>query len=273
MSRAFRKMHGLGNDFVVIDARSVPFHPGREEVVRLCDRRRGIGADQLIILCPPKKPGMDVFMVMANADGSEVRACGNASRCVAALMMKEKARGHVKLETVSGVVEAKAASGNRVTVDMGEAKLGWQQIPLAEECDTLHLPLVLGPLANPVAVNMGNPHCVFFVEDAAAVDLAALGPVIEHHALFPDRVNVEVVQVQAPDKLLMRVWERGSGITEACGSGACAVLVAAVRRGLSARKVTVIQPGGNLEIEWLENTHVLMTGDWAESFTGTWMGC
>ena len=266
MSLAFRKMHGLGNDFVVIDARSQPFAAASGILQFIADRRRGIGCDQIIVL--EKSSRAPAFMRIYNPDGSEAGACGNATRCIGALLMKETGLDLVEIETRAGLLSAKAADHGRVRVDMGAPKLRWKDIPLLEEHDTLNLPFSLGPLNNPTAVSMGNPHVVFFMPDVKAVDLLHLGPQIEHHPLFPERTNVEIVQVLSATRLRMRVWERGAGITQACGTGACAALVAAVRRELTTRQVTVEMPGGEVEIEWLSQDHVYMTGDWAESFTG-----
>ncbi len=268
-ARSFIKMHGLGNDFVVFDAREHPFALSEEEARAIADRHTGIGCDQVIIMERPKNPAVaDVFMRILNADGSEVGACGNATRCVADLLMKENGRDRLVVETRAGLLDATRATGGRVTVDMGPARLDWRDIPLKEPADTNNVPLELGPLRNPVAVSMGNPHAVFFVDDVARIDLASLGPVLEHHPIFPERANIGVAQVLAPDRVRLRVWERGAGITRACGSGACAALVAAVRRGLTGRRANLVLDGGELEIEWLENGHVLMTGPVAVSFTG-----
>lgn len=264
----FQKMHGLGNDFVVLDARDGALALSAAQRRWIADRRRGIGCDQLIILEPPRDRLADVFMRIHNPDGGEAGACGNATRCVAAKIMAEKRTSHVIVQTVSGLLDAEAADDDRIAVDMGVVRLDWREIPLAEACDTLHLPLSLGPLSDPVGVNVGNPHAVFFVADAEWVDIAALGPVLERHKLFPERANIEVAQIVAPDRIRMRVWERGAGITQACGSGACATLVAAARRKLTGRRATVVLDGGELEIEWLPDNHVRMTGGWAESFRG-----
>lgn len=266
---AFRKMHGLGNDFVVIDLRDG--RPGftPEQVARIADRREGVGCDQFITIEPARTAGATAFMGIRNPDGSEAGACGNATRCVASLLMAE-AGDAVVVETISGLLPATRAPGGLVTVDMGPARLDWDAIPLAEPRDTAHLGLEVGPLRDGVAVSMGNPHAVFFVEDVAAMPLESVGPQVETHPLFPARTNVEAVQVLDPRTLRMRVWERAAGITKACGSGACAVLVAAVRRGLSERRAEVILDGGPLTIEWRESDgHVLMTGPVATSFTGT----
>ena len=267
--RTFIKMHGLGNDFVVIDARERALALSAAEAQAIADRHSGVGCDQLLILEKPAKPNLaDVFMRILNADGSESGACGNGTRCVADLLMRESGREKLVIETAAGLLDAERATGGRVSVDMGAARLDWRDIPLKEACDTNHVPLALGPLKDPVAVNMGNPHAVFFVDDAAKVDLAALGPVLEHHVMFPERANIGVAQLIGPDRLKLRVWERGVGITLACGSGACAAGVAASRRGLTGRKVTIVLERGELEIEWLKDGHVLMTGPVAVSFTG-----
>jgi len=267
-TRPFLKMHGLGNDFVVIDARAQPLALAAEEIRALADRRTGIGFDQLLVIEPPRRPGADLFMRIANPDGSAASACGNGTRCVADLLMTEGGRDRLVIETDAGLLSAARASGGRIAVDMGPARLDWRDIPVAAACDTLHMPVAEGPLADPVGVNMGNPHAVFFVADAAAIDLPRLGPMLEHHRFFPERANIGVAQLLASDRLRLRVWERGAGITLACGSGACAALVAAQRRGLTGRKATVVVDGGELEIEWLADGHVLMTGPVVLSFKG-----
>jgi diaminopimelate epimerase len=266
--RPFLKMHGAGNDFVVLDARTRPWPIDGEAAKRIADRRTGIGCDQLIVVEPARHPGADVFMSIFNPDGSEVAACGNATRCVAWMLMAESGKATAAIETHAGLLSAQSAGERRVAVDMGPARLNWDEIPLAGAMDTLHLPLAAGPLSDPVGVNMGNPHAVFFVEDAEAVPLAELGPGLEHDKLFPERCNIEVAQILDPGRIRMRVWERGAGITLACGTGACATLVAAVRRGLSGRRADVVLDGGTLTIEWLENGHVMMTGPVAVAFSG-----
>ena len=265
----FIKMHGLGNDFVVLDARATPIPLDDARARAIADRHTGVGCDQLLVMEPPTQAGADVFMRIRNADGDEVEACGNGTRCIAAVLMRETGKPRVVIETVAGLLEATAASEARVTVDMGPARLGWREIPLARDCDTLHVPLTLGPLADPVATNMGNPHATFFVPDAEAVDVAGLGRELEHHAIFPARANIGVASLAGKDRLRFRVWERGVGITIACGTGACAAGVAAARRGITGRRVTVVADGGPLEIEWRADGHVLMTGPAAVSFTGT----
>ena len=229
----FIKMHGLGNDFVVIDARETPIELSGEVARAISDRKTGVGCDQFIVIEPSKEPLADAFMRIRNSDGAEVEACGNATRCVASLLMAEKGNRHAIVETVVGLLDAEAAEGDLVSVDMGPARLDWREIPINDAKDTLHLGIGQGPLQDPVGVNVGNPHAVFFVDDAEAVDLETLGPLLETHPLFPERTNVEAVQVLGPSRLRMRVWERGVGITRACGTGACASLVAAVRRQLT----------------------------------------
>ncbi|MBI2235444.1 MAG: diaminopimelate epimerase [Magnetospirillum sp.] len=267
--RPFIKMHGLGNDFVVLDARAraVPLSPPR--IRAIADRRTGVGCDQLIVVAEPSAATADAAMLIYNADGTEVAACGNASRCVASMLMREKGCDRVVIETKAGLLDAESRGPGLVAVDMGRARLDWRDIPLARAVDTLHLGVAVGALSDPVGVSMGNPHAVFFIDDVEAVDLAALGPVLEHHALFPERANIEVAEVLSQERIRMRVWERGSGITMACGTGACATLVAAARRGLTGRKAEVVLDGGVLDIEWLADDHVLMTGPVAVSFAGT----
>jgi diaminopimelate epimerase len=269
----FVKMHGLGNDFVVLDARPRALDLTPARVRALADRRTGIGCDQLVVIAPPKGSVSDATMLIYNADGSEVSACGNATRCVAWLLMRESGQPKVVIETRAGLLDAESRGEHLVAVDMGRPGLDWRDIPLAQAVDTLHLGISVGNLADPVGVSMGNPHAVFFVESADSVDLATFGPVLEHHSLFPERANIEVAQVLTPPdaalgRIRMRVWERGSGITMACGTGACATLVAAARRGLCPRKAEIVLDGGTLTIEWLADDHVLMTGPVATSFTG-----
>lgn len=270
----FLKMHGLGNDFVVLDARTRAIDLTPDRVRAIAARGTGVGCDQLIVIAPPAGKVADATMLIYNADGSEVAACGNASRCVAWLLMRETGADKVVFETKAGLLDAESRGPGLVAVDMGPARLDWREIPLARAVDTLHLGISAGPLADPVGVSMGNPHAVFFVDDAQGVDLAALGRGLEHHELFPERANIEIAQVLTPPgadmgRIRMRVWERGAGITMACGTGACAVAVAAARRGLAPRKSEVILDGGRLTIEWLADNHVLMTGPVATSFSGT----
>jgi len=270
----FRKMNGLGNDFVVVDARAHALSLLPEAVRAIADRKEGIGCDQLIALEPSDKA--DVFMRIWNADGGEVAACGNAARCVAGLIAAEQGRPQVTIETEDQVLGAAVAGDNSVTIDMGEPRLAWDEIPLAEPFhDTRRIELQAGPidapvLHSPAVVNVGNPHALFFVDDVEAVDLGRIGPMLEHHPLFPERANISVVQVLSPEHLRIHTWERGAGLTRACGTAACASAVAAIRRELAGRKVKVTLPGGDLVIEWRESDgHVLMTGPYALDFEGT----
>lgn len=265
-SHRFVKMHGIGNDFVVLDARQSPLSLPAAGVQALADRRTGVGFDQLIILEPSQNA--DVFMRIHNADGSEAAACGNGARCVGAVVMQEKEADAALIETASGTISARDAGEQRVSIDMGKPGLDWRDIPLAEERNTLHIGLEKGPLTDPVGVSMGNPHAVFFVPDTAAIALGELGPALETDALFPERANIGVAQITGPESLRLRVWERGAGLTRACGTGACAALVAASRRGLTGRRADVHLDGGALDIDWRADDHVWMTGPVATSFIG-----
>jgi diaminopimelate epimerase len=267
----FRKMHGLGNDFVVLDARraALPITPARAAAI--ADRRRGIGCDQFIVM-EPGTDGADVFMRIRNPDGSESEACGNATRCIASLVAGEAGRDRVVVRTIAGDLPVERLPGDLWRADMGPARLGWRDVPLAREVDTLHLPIGHGPVADPAACSMGNPHATFFVPELDALPLAGIGPALEHDPIFPERANIGFVQVLSPEHIRLVVWERGAGLTLACGSGACAALVNAARRGLTGRRATVSLPGGDLVIEWREDGpeggHVLMTGPVATAFTG-----
>jgi diaminopimelate epimerase len=265
----FLKMHGLGNDFVVLDARAQALPLDEAATRAIADRHTGVGCDQLIVLERADGSGADVRMRIRNADGGEVEACGNATRCIADLVMRETGRDHATIETGAGLLRAAAAGERRVAVDMGAPRLHWREIPLGRECDTLHVPLALGPLSDPVCTSMGNPHATFFVDDADAIDLARLGPTLEHDPLFPERANIGIVQILSPTRLRFRVWERGAGITIACGTGACAALVAARRRGLAEARAEIVADGGTLDVQWRDDGHVLMTGPVAVSFSGT----
>ena len=258
----FIKMHGLGNDFVVIDGR-VAAAPALDNALAsaLADRKTGIGCDQLIILEPSS--AADFRMRIFNADGGEVEACGNATRAVGLLH-----GAPARIETLAGILATDPVAGG-VAVDMGVPRFDWEQIPLAYAMDTLAMPVGWDELECPAGVNVGNPHAVFFVPDTDSVDLARLGPLIEHDPLFPERVNVNVATVAARGEIRLRVWERGVGETRACGTGACATAIAAIRRGLTDRRVTVTLAGGPLLIEWRGNGRIEMTGAAAESFRGT----
>ena len=258
----FTKMHGLGNDFVVLDSRTAPLPPISEATARaLADRTTGIGCDQLILLEPSGVA--DFRMRIFNADGGEVEACGNASRAVA-LLHGSRAR----IETGGGLIEVSPIGGG-ARVDMGSPRFEWDAIPLAYAMDTLAMPVAWGELETPAAVNVGNPHLVFFVPDADAVPLDMMGPGIETDPLFPDRINVNVASVIGSDAIKLHVWERGVGLTRACGTGACATAIAAMRRRLTGRKVEVILPGGTLTIAWNDEDRIIMTGPATESFRGS----
>ena len=259
----FVKMHGLGNDFVVLDARVEALPPIGAAMARaLADRHTGIGCDQLILLQPSGQA--DFRMRIFNADGSEVEACGNASRAVALLHGKP-----AQVETSGGTI-AVAPTGSGARIDMGAPRFEWNEIPLAYAMDTAAMPVAWEGLENPMALSVGNPHVVFFVPDLEAVPLERLGPEIEHDPLFPERINVMVAQVTGPSAILLKAWERGAGLTRACGTGACATAVAAIRRGLlGGREATVTLPGGPLEIEWGDDGRIAMTGPAAESFRGS----
>lgn len=264
----FIKMHGLGNDFVIIDGRTEPVAIGAEAARRIADRRTGVGCDQLIVLGRPANAEAQAFMAIRNADGGESAACGNATRCVAALLMNENGTDEAVIETAAGILVAEGAPGG-VTADMGAPRTGWREIPLAKDVDTLHLPLEADGLGDPAACSMGNPHTTFFVDDLEAIDIAGLGPALETDPLFPERANIGFAQVLASDRIRLRVWERGAGLTAACATGACAAVVNGVRRELLGRRVTCVLDGGELTVEWREGDgHVRMTGPIAVAFTG-----
>ena len=259
MKRHFLKMHGLGNDFAIFDAREAPLDMDPERARALADRRTGIGCDQLILLEPSDVA--DVRMRIWNSDGGEVEACGNASRCVALLL-----GGKTRIETAGGILAA-SANGEAATVDMGEPRFAWDEIPLAYPMDTAAMPVGWEELREPFAVNVGNPHIVFFVEDARAVDLETLGPSIERDPLFPERVNVNVASIEE-GIIRLRVWERGAGLTRACGTGACATAVAAISRRLASSPVQVRLPGGALAVEWAPGGTIRMSGPATSVFEG-----
>jgi diaminopimelate epimerase len=275
MTTAFLKMNGLGNDFIVFDARKTAPAPALTpaRVRALADRRRGIGCDQLIVI-EQGSDSTDALMRIYNADGGEVAACGNATRCIAALLFEETGRDSVTLATRAGALVCRRAPGAAVAVEMGVPRFDWQAIPLAEPRDTLAVEIAGnpydGPLtAGPAAVDLGNPHIIFFVPDAGAVDLARIGPALERHPLFPERVNVSFAQVTGENTIRLRVWERGVGITMACGTAACAAAVTGVRLGLTGKKTRVTLDGGGLDIVWEgDGTQVIMTGPVATNFAG-----
>lgn len=259
----FMKMHGLGNDFVVIDERQGASALTEDIVVAIADRHRGIGFDQLAVIRPGG--GADADLLFYNADGSTSAACGNATRCIARFLMAETGRDRLTLTTERGTLLARDAGDGLTAVNMGQPQLEWQDIPLAQKMDTLELPID----GAPTATGMGNPHCSFFVDDAQAIDLERFGAAHEHHPLYPQRTNVQVAHLIGPDHLRMRVWERGVGVTLASGSSSCAVAVAAARRGLTGRKVTIELDGGTIWIDWAEDG-VWMTGPTAHVADGYW---
>lgn len=278
MTRPFVKMNGAGNDFVVVDALTEPFAPTAEQARAIADRATGQGCDQLIAIATSDRA--DAFMRVWNADGGVVETCGNALRCVGWMLMESTGKDEVTIDTLGGPTTARRVPGRvgsggpagpttaaQVQVDMGRPRLDWSEIPLTEDMDTRGIELQVGPIDDPVlhtpgAVSMGNPHVVFFMDHVPDDGFVrGTGSLIEHHPLFPQGVNVGFAHILAPDRIRLRVWERGTGLTRACGTGACAALVAAARRGLSARRATVVVDGGELVIDWDEATdHVLMTG-------------
>ncbi|BAJ82165.1 MULTISPECIES: diaminopimelate epimerase [Acidiphilium] len=265
-ARPFLKMHGAGNDFVVLDARAHPLDLAPAAAARIADRHRGVGCDQIILIEPDD--GAAAFMRILNADGSESGACGNATRCVAALLAGETGARRLAIRTNAGLLPAEIKGPTLVEVDMGAPKLGWEDIPLAEPADTLSLRLALGPVQNPAACSMGNPHATFFVDDLTHLQIETIGPKLEHARLFPERANIGFARIDAPDRIRLRVWERGAGLTLACGSGACAALVNAHRRGLAARRAEIEMDGGTLTLTWRDDGHVLMEGPVALVFEG-----
>jgi diaminopimelate epimerase len=260
MLTRFHKMQGLGNDFVVLDARETAVAIEPRHAISLGNRRTGVGCDQIILIGPSAKA--DVSMRIWNADGSEVEACGNATRCVPVLVGRD-----CTVETAAGILHAKL-DDKGATVDMGRPRFGWDEIPLAYAVDTTALPVGWGELEHPAAVNMGNPHLVFFVPDIDAVPLGELGPTIEHDPLFPNRINVNIATVIAPDHVRMRTWERGAGLTLACGTGACATFAAGRKLGKLAASVQLDLPGGSLRLAEGADGHLLMSGPAAHVFTG-----
>ncbi len=259
MMRRFHKMHGLGNDFVIFDARQAPLEMNERRARAIADRKTGIGCDQLILLEPSSIA--QVRMRIFNADGSEVEACGNAARCVAVLE-----GGETRIETRGGTISGSAGNGE-ASVEMGVPGFAWNEIPLAYPMDTFAMPVGWEELKSPVAVNVGNPHLIFFVEDANAVELGRLGPEIERDPLFPQRINVNVASIE-DGAIRLRVWERGAGLTQACGTGACATAVAAIRKRIAETPVEVRLPGGTLAIAWVPGGSIRMSGPASHVFSG-----
>ncbi len=270
---SFRKMNGLGNDFVVFDARREPLAMTEAWARRIADRKAGIGCDQLIVL--EKSPRADVRMRIWNNEGMEVESCGNASRCIADLLFEEKNVSRATIDTKGGFLVAEKGGDRLVTVDMGAPRFDWQDIPLSEKFhDTRYIELAVGPadkplIHSPSVVNVGNPHCIFWVKDLDVVDLAKVGPMLEHHPLFPERANITLARVDAKDRAVIRVWERGAGLTKACGTAACAVMAAGFRLKRLGPKATITLPGGDLFMEVRESDgHILMTGPVTYEFEG-----
>jgi diaminopimelate epimerase len=273
IGRFFIKMHGLRNHFVITDARSAAYRPEVLEIVRICDPTTGVGGDQLLIIQPPtdrgRSGGASAFMRILNVDGREVEACGNATRCVAWLLMEESGGDEIVLETLAGTIDCNRNGEHEVSCAMGKISMNWQDVPLAGQRDTLHLRLDHEPLSDGVALNIGNPHVVFFVDDIDAIDIEGIAPEIQKDPLFPEEVNVGVAEIEAPDRMRLKVYERGAGLTTACGSGACAAVYAAIARGLTDKsKITVSLPAGDLLIEIRKDGNAIMAGPVAYCFSG-----
>ena len=267
--RFFVKMHGLRNHFVITDAREEPYRPDDQEIVRICDQQTGVGGDQLIIIEQARDSCADAFMRILNVDAREVEACGNATRCVAWLLMEEQKSDEVMVETLAGPLACKRAGPMEVSCAMGRVTMEWRDIPLAEERDTCHLDLSFGPLSDGVALAIGNPHVVFFVDDLEAVDIEAIAPQIQEHPLFPQQVNVGVAQMTSADGMRLLVYERGAGLTTACGSGACVAAYAALARGLTdCKTMTIEMPAGAVGIEITDAAMAIMSGPVAYCFSG-----
>ena len=269
--RPFIKMHGLRNDFIVVDGRTQPYRPSIEEIVRICDRREGVGGDELLIIDPPRADSADAvaFVRIFNPDGREVEACGNASRCVGWLLLQESKGDEVLIDTLGGRLGCRRAGAKRVAVEMGKLQTDWQDIPLARKMDTLHLGIGAGPLQDPVGMNIGNPHAVFFVDDLASVDLTIWGPQLQKHPLFPQEANIGAAQLIDSETLTLSVWERPGALTTACGTGACVAVAAAHRRGLTdVNRMTVMMPAGSVEIELRGDDSVVMTGPVETCYAG-----
>jgi diaminopimelate epimerase len=266
-------MHGLRNDFVIVDGRDQPYMPAPEEIVRICDRREGVGGDELLIIEPPRSATETsqayAFVRIFNPDGREVEACGNATRCLGWLFLQESKRQAVVIDTLGGRLGCRQAGDKLVAVEMGRLRTDWKDIPLAHEMDTLHLEIGVGPLLDPVGMNIGNPHAVFFVDDLDTVDLAVYGPQLQKHPLFPEEANIGAAELIDSKTLKLSVWERPGAMTTACGTGACVAVGAAHRRGLTDEKrMTVIMPAGSVEIELKEDDSVVMTGPVEICYTG-----
>lgn len=277
-NQPFVKMNGAGNEIVVVDLRDsagkAPAPIGADEA-RAAASPQGAPYDQLMALYPPRTPGTDAFIRIYNNDGSEAGACGNGMRCVASIVSDANGKNALTFETKAGILNAWKGADGLFTIDMGRPRFAWNEIPLAEEFrDTRAIELQIGPIDAPVlhspsVVNMGNPHAIFWVDDPYAYDLERFGPLLENHPIFPDRANITLAHIVSRDHIVIRTWERGAGLTKACGSAACATAVAAARLKRTERKVKITLPGGELMIEWRADDHVLMTGPVAFEFNGT----
>ena len=269
VGRPFVKMHGLRNDFIIVDGRVKPYMPCVEEIIHICDRHEGIGADELLVVEPPRSNGVYAFVRIINPDGREVEACGNATRCIGWLLLRESDREEVVIETKGGVLTCRRVGEKQVSVEMGRVRTDWHEIPLSREMDTLHLKIGEGPLQDPVGMNIGNPHAVFFVDNLDAIDLTRYGQELQKNPLFPEQANIGAAQLIDPKTLKLSVWERPGVLTTACGTGACVAVAAAHRRGLTTEKcMTVVMPAGSVEIELKEAGTVVMTGPVETCYAG-----
>jgi len=271
--RPFIKMHGLRNDFIIVDGRREPYRPSAEEIIRICDRHEGVGGDELLIVNPPRtmpeSADTFAFVRIFNPDGREVEACGNATRCVGWLFLQESQDEEVVVDTLGGLLKCRRAGEKQVAVEMGKLRTAWQDIPLVRAMDTLHLDIGAGPLQDPVGMNIGNPHAVFFVDDLDAVDMEDYGPQLQNHPLFPEEANIGAAQLIDSKTLKLSVWERPGALTTACGTGACVAVGAAHRRGLTVEKqMKVIMPAGSVDIELKEDDTVIMTGPVEVCYSG-----
>ena len=266
MRKPFIKMHGLGNDFVILDSRKNSFVLNKESLKLISNRRLGIGCDQIIEMTESKKA--DIYMKIYNSDGSEAEACGNATRCVAGLLFASEPKKEVLIETIAGLVKAESEENGLIKVDMGEPKFFWKDIPLIKDLKIINFDDF--SLKNGLAINIGNPHIVFFVDDLKSIDIEKIGPIIENDSLFPEKVNLEICEVINKNKIKIKVWERGAGVTLACGSGACASLIASHKLGLTEHEAEVVLSGGSLNIKWniATDNHIIMSGPIAVSFLG-----
>ena len=267
--RYFIKMHGLENHFVIVDGRDEPYRPERDEIIRICDLQTGVGGDQLVVIESPRREAAAAFMRILNVDGREVEACGNATRCVAWLLMEERDSAEVVVETLAGPIRCRKTGDLEVSCEMGRVNTGWRSIPLSRDVDTAHIDMSVGPLDDGIALNIGNPHIVFFVDDIDAVDLELFAPAVQRHGLFPEGVNVGVAELVSEDRLRSKVYERGAGLTAACGSGACVAAFGALARGMTdARRLTVSMRAGDVTIDISAEGVATMTGPVAFCFSG-----